>query len=67
MPHDQFPPGCDWSRRGFLVSASASIRPSAQTAASGQPIVCRVIDKESGGPVPARVRLVDHASTRSTL
>jgi hypothetical protein len=52
----------DWTRRGFLGSAAgAGITRSApaQSVGSGQPIVCRVVDVESGRAVPARVRLVD--------
>src|SRR5438045_7207126 len=54
----------DCRRRRFLGAAAAVIaRPGgAQTGASAQPIVCRVIDQESGRPVPARVRLVDEHS-----
>src|SRR5436190_8667432 len=53
------------TRRGFLeaVAAAKIANPArAQIRASGQPIVCRVIDRESGRPVPARVRLVDEHS-----
>ena len=53
------------SRRGFLgaVAAVKIAKPApAQTGASGQPIVCRVIDRDSGRTVPARVRLVDEHS-----
>src|SRR5262245_45432935 len=51
----------DWSRRGFLTTAAcAGVRlASGQGPESGQPIVCRVVDAESGQPVPARVRLLD--------
>jgi hypothetical protein len=54
-----------WSRRGFLgaTATAAFARPAgAQSEVSGQPIICRVIDKDSGRPVPARVRLVDEHS-----
>src|SRR5262249_26908944 len=54
-----------WSRGGFLgaTATAAMVRPvNAQSGTSGQPIVCRVIDKDSGRPVPARVRLVDEHS-----
>ena len=59
MPSDPF------TRRSFLgTAAGAALRPAAsgQTAASGQAIVCRIVDQESGRPVPARVRLVDENS-----
>ena len=59
MPSDSF------TRRSFLgTAAGAALRPaaSAQTAASGQAIVCRIVDQESGRPVPARVRLVNENS-----
>jgi hypothetical protein len=51
----------NWSRRSFLGASAAGLAmpAAAQTAGSGQPLVCRVIDAESGRPVPARVRLVD--------
>lgn len=52
----------DWTRRGFLRTASvagATRLAGAQSAVTTQPIVCRVIDSASGRPVPARVRLVD--------
>src|SRR6266513_2704892 len=52
------------SRRGFLGTVAASIAPGtpAQTDGAGKAIVCRVIDSDSGRPVPARVRLVDEHS-----
>jgi hypothetical protein len=51
----------DWTRRGFLSAAAASIASDAapQTTSASQPIVCRVIDSASGKPTPARLRLVD--------
>jgi len=52
----------DWTRRGFLrtVPAAGLARLAAgQSSEASQPIVCRVVDSESGQPVPARVRLVD--------
>jgi hypothetical protein len=55
----------NYSRRGFLATVAAakmSMPALGQTVASGEPIVCRVIDRESGRPVPARVRLVDEHS-----
>jgi hypothetical protein len=62
MPDDRILPGWDWSRRRFLAAAGAGLPASAQTAQSGQPILCRVIDRETGRLVPARVRLVDQHS-----
>jgi hypothetical protein len=52
------------TRRGFLGAAAATLatQARAQTGNSGQPIICRVIDRDSGRPVPARVRLVDEHS-----
>src|ERR1044072_2994936 len=55
----------NYSRRGFLgaMAAAPFAQPVlAQTGSSGEPIVCRVIDRDSGLPVPARVRLVDEHS-----
>jgi hypothetical protein len=54
----------DWTRRSFLAAAGSGIGlpADAQIAASGQPIVCRIVDQETGRPVPARVRLVDEHS-----
>ena len=55
----------DWTRRGFLGSAAgAGIArfAAAQSVGLDQPIVCRVIDVESGRAVPARIRLVDERS-----
>src|SRR3954454_19587456 len=55
----------NYTRRGFLgaVAAAQIAQPArAQTTASGQSIVCRVIDRDTGRPVPARVRLVDEHS-----
>jgi hypothetical protein len=63
MPKDRITPA--WSRRGFLGAAAGAgiAKPAgAQTAGSSQPIVCRVVDSESGRPVPAPVRLVDEHS-----
>src|SRR5207248_787130 len=70
MANDQAHWHLSYSRRGFLgaVAAANIAHPArAQTTASGQPasgqpIVCRVIDRDSGRPVPARVRLVDEHS-----
>jgi hypothetical protein len=61
MPYKPAQAHPDWSRRGFLgTAAGIGIgKLAGQSAGSGQPIVCRVIDRESGQPVPARVRLVD--------
>jgi len=65
MPNDRAGLHLPYTRRGFLgaVAAAQVARPAqAQTAASGQAILCRVIDRDSGRPVPARVRLVDQYS-----
>jgi len=65
MANDSGRSGLNWSRRGFLgaaVSTSFSPRAGAQTVGSGNPILCRVIDQDSGRPVPARVRLLDEHS-----
>src|SRR5438874_1766574 len=64
MANDRTKLRLDCSRRDFLGAATAAITRTAgaQTGASGQPIVCRVIDRDSGRPVPARVRLVDEYS-----
>src|SRR4051794_20744817 len=53
------------SRRGFLEAVALTniaARAHAQTDGSGKAIICRVIDRGSGRPVPARVRLVDEHS-----
>ena len=50
------------SRRGFLGAAAGAYvagLAQGQNAAKGQPVVCRVIDGESGRTIPARVRLID--------
>jgi hypothetical protein len=65
MANDRAHLHLSYSRRGFLgaVAAAQIAQPArAQTGASGQPIVCRVIDRDTGRPVPARVRLVDEHS-----
>jgi hypothetical protein len=65
MANDRAHLHLSYSRRGFLgaVAAAQIAQPArAQTTASGQPIVCRVIDRDTGRPVPARVRLVDEHS-----
>jgi hypothetical protein len=62
MSNERIGSGWDLSRRNFLIAAGGSIPAAAQTPASGEPIVCRVVDQETGRPVPARVRLVDPQS-----
>jgi hypothetical protein len=65
MASDRGNPHFDCSRRGFLsaVAAAGIATPArTQTTASGQPVICRVVDRDSGRPVPARVRLVDEHS-----
>jgi hypothetical protein len=65
MANDRFDLQLNYSRRGFLAAVAAAkiVAPArGQTGASGQPIVCRVVDQDSGQPVPARVRLVDEHS-----
>lgn len=64
MSHDGADLLLNCSRRGFLgVVAAAPFAQSsfAQTTSPGE-IVCRVIDRDTGRPVPARVRLVDEHS-----
>src|SRR5689334_16896841 len=65
MANDRADLRLNYSRRGFLgaVAAAPFVQPgSAQTIPSGEAIVCRVIDRDSGQPVPARVRLTDEQS-----
>jgi hypothetical protein len=55
----------NYSRRGFLGAVAAAPLTQvcrAQLRSPGEAIVCRVIDADSGRPVPARVRLVDEHS-----
>ena len=55
----------NYSRRGFLGAVAAAPLTQvcrAQLGSPGEAIVCRVIDGDSGRPVPARVRLVDEHS-----
>lgn len=47
---------------GALAAANIVSTAGAQKADPGQPVVCRVVDRESGRPVGARVRLVDEHS-----
>ena len=64
MSHDGADLRLNCSRRGFLGAvAAAPFAQSgfAQTTSPGE-IVCRVIDRDTGRPVPARVRLVDEHS-----
>jgi len=64
MSHDGADLLLNCSRRGFLgaVAAAPFAQSSfAQTTSPGE-IVCRVIDRDTGRPVPARVRLVDEHS-----
>lgn len=60
MAHKMSP--WDWSRRGFLGAATAAAAQPTAAQTSGKPLLCRIVDKESGKPVPARLRLVDEHS-----
>src|SRR5215813_15379762 len=65
MPNDGADLCLNYSRRGFLgaVVAAPFVQPGrGQTGLTGEPIVCRVIDRDTGRPVPARLRLVDEHS-----
>src|ERR1700716_2911559 len=56
----QFKPNFAGSRRGFLgAAAGAYVTGLAQGQTAGAPVVCRVIDGESGRALHARVRLID--------
>jgi hypothetical protein len=52
-----------FTRRSFLGGvAAASQITRAQTVDSAQPVVCRIVDSQTGKPIPARIRLVDELS-----
>src|SRR5262245_54369542 len=49
-------------RRDFLrqaLTAGAALRLPRPARAAAEPIVCRIVDSETGRPVPARIRLVN--------
>src|SRR5437764_15136678 len=69
MPNDEADLRSNFSRRGFLGTVAAAPLAKtgrAQTAAPEDAIVCRVIDRDTGRPVPARVRLVDEHTNEVT-